>query len=219
MCFSAEVDLAAGLLVGAVGVDAVRHVQRRGELLLALLPVVLGVHQLVEAVVWWGLEDQAPYRTERAAVWLYLVIAFGVIPLLVPLAAAQLEPAADRARMAWFAVAGAVAAAVLLHAVVTGPVVARVEGYHVDYRVDLWHGGVVVGLYVLATCGALLASRHAHVRRYGAVNLAVVVLLTWVDQRAFISLWCVWAAVTSVAIALHLRQAHRLPAGSELPVV
>ena len=40
------------------------------------------------------------------------------------------------------------------------------------------------------------------------VRLGVVVaLLAWVQQNAVISLWCVWAAATSVLINLYLRSA------------
>jgi hypothetical protein len=40
-------------VVTAIGVDANRHLRgRSSHLLLATLPVVLGVHQLVEAFVW-----------------------------------------------------------------------------------------------------------------------------------------------------------------------
>ena len=58
MCFSAEADLVAGLVVGAIGIDAWRHVRRPADVPLVMLPVVLGLHQLIEAVVWLGLEDR-----------------------------------------------------------------------------------------------------------------------------------------------------------------
>jgi hypothetical protein len=73
------------------------------------------------------------------------------------------------------------------------------------YVVDLWHGGLIVVLYVVATCGSLLLSSHRHVRWFGTANLVAAVILTWVDRSAFVSLWCLWATVTSVAIAVHLR--------------
>jgi hypothetical protein len=43
------------------------------------------------------------------------------------------------------------------------------------------------------------------VRWFGAVNLVAVALLAWIDHTAVISLWCAWAAITSIAIALHVR--------------
>jgi hypothetical protein len=67
MCFSPEVDVGAGLVVGAIGIDAVRHVRRPEERWLAALPLVFAVHQLVEAFAWWGLQGRAPQPLGEAA--------------------------------------------------------------------------------------------------------------------------------------------------------
>jgi hypothetical protein len=211
MCFSAEADLVAGLIVGAIGVDAVRHVRRRSEWLLASIPLVLAAHQLIEVAVWRGLDGQVAHGVWWPAMLVYLTIAFGVVPVLLPVAVAALEPPARRQRLTGFIVAGCVVAGVLMIALVRGPVRAVIESRHVAYHVRLWHGGLVVVFYVVATCGPLLFSSFRHVRRYGVLNLVAVCGLAWLDQSGLISLWCVWAAITSVAIAAHLRTAHRTP--------
>ena len=210
MCFSAGADLVVGLAVGSIGIDALRHVRRADELPLAALPVVLAAHQLIESFVWWGLEGRLPDAVWRPALWVYLVIAFGVLPVLLPVAVRALEPEENRPRLGFVAL-GVGVAAVLTFAVLRGPVEAVIEGHHIAYRVDLWRGGVVVALYVVATCGPLLVSAHNHVRWFGAVNLVAVLLLAWVSTSGLISLWCGWAAVTSVAIAVHLRYADQPP--------
>lgn len=71
--------------------------------------------------------------------------------------------------------------------------------HHIAYRVDLWHGGVIVAVYVLATCGSMLLCKHSHVRWYGAIDLAAVWQLGWLSKSGFVSLWCLWAAITSLA--------------------
>lgn len=209
MCFSPQADLVAGTAVCAVGVDALRHVKQPAERLLAALPVVLGGHQLVEALVWWGLQGRLASDVWRPALYVYLAIAFGVVPVIVPLAVGLLEPAADRRRMGGFVALGVVVAVVLMYAVVRGPVRAGIEGRHIAYHVNLWEGDVIVALYALATCGSLLASTYRRVRWFGAINLAAVCLLAWLYTSAFISGWCGWAAVTSVAITIHLRRIHQ----------
>jgi multisubunit Na+/H+ antiporter MnhE subunit len=83
----------------------------------------------------------------------------------------------------------------------------------VAYHVDHWQGGAIVALYALATCGSLLASSHRPVRWFGAINLIAVCLLAWLYTSAFISLWCLWAAVTSVAIDVHLRRSRQSTPG------
>lgn len=205
MCFSPEADLVAGVLVCAVGVDAWRHARRPSERLLATVPFVLGGHQLVEAGVWLSLRGDLSTGAGRAFTWVYLAVAFGLVPVLVPLAVAALEPRPVSARSIAFTAMGAGVAAVLMYSVARGPVTATIEGHHISYDVDLNRGGLLVALYIVATCGSLLASSHVHVQRFGTVNLLAVGALIWIDQTAFVSLWCAWAAVTSVCIALHLR--------------
>jgi uncharacterized protein DUF6629 len=214
VCFSAKADLVTGLVVGAIGVDAWLHVDRPPERVLAAIPVVLAGHQLVEALVWRGLKGQFPTALLRPAEFAYLTIAFGVVPVLVPTALGALEPPGEKRRAAWLTATGALVAAALMEAVVRGPVTATIRGHDIGYHVDLRHGGVLVGLYVVATCGSFLVSSHRHIRWFGVVNLVVGALLATLEQFGFISLWCVWAAVTSAGIALHLRFAPRpaLPA-------
>jgi hypothetical protein len=211
VCFSAEADLVAGVVVSGVGVDALRHVRRPDERPLALLPLLLGAHQLVEAFVWWGLDGEVSASIGRAAMWIYLLIAFCVVPVVVPYALGVLERRPDRRPRLGFVALGAAVAAVLLHALVRGPVSAVIEQHHIDDRIDLWLGGPVAAAYVVATVGPMLRSRQVHLRWFGVGNLVAVAALAWFASSAFISLWCVWAAVTSVAIAAHLRYAHRLP--------
>ena len=83
MCFSPDADLAAGVVVTVIGVDAIRRARTPKELPLAALPLLFGIHQLVEAFVWWGLAGTVPSRVGDAATWLYLAVAFA-LPFWVP---------------------------------------------------------------------------------------------------------------------------------------
>src|ERR1035437_4508945 len=86
MCFSPLGDLAGGTDVVVIGVDALRHVEGRFEYAaIASLPVVLGLHQVDEAFVWWGLQGHVAQGIGRAAMWIYLVFALVVLPVLVPM--------------------------------------------------------------------------------------------------------------------------------------
>jgi hypothetical protein len=205
MCLSPEVDAAAGLLIGATAVDAMRHVHDRRQLALAALPVVLAAHQLVEVFVWWGLDGTVSESVGQTAAYAYVLVAFA-LPLLVPRAVASIEPDERRRRvMERLGAIGAVVALVLLGSVILGPVTFRDGGYYVAYQAQLYHGGALTFVYVVTTLGSLMASTHRFVVLYGAVNVAAVGALVWLTMSGFISLWCAWAAVTSVVIALHLR--------------
>lgn len=209
VCFSPEGDLAGGLVVTAIGVDACRHLRgRRTYVLLATVPLLLGAHQLDEAFVWWGLEGDVPRSVGRIAMWIYLVIALVVLPLLVPLAILRLEPTARRRwSMVPFVALGAVVAIVLLVTMLRGPVTVELGAYHLSYSIGLRDGLVVVGLYVVATCGSLLLSGYKDIVIFGVANLVAVVVLAALAADGFASLWCFYAALASGAISLHMRLA------------
>lgn len=209
MCFAPQADLLGGLVVGAIGVDACRHLRGRNtHLLLAGLPLLLGAHQLDEAFVWWGLEGQVPHAVGRVALWIYLLIAFVVVPAFVPAAVLALEPTRRRRRrMVPFVALGAAVSAVLLVAMLRGPIDATQRPYHLAYSINVSHGGLVVALYVVAACGALLFSGYRHIEVFGIVNLVAVVILAWLTIDGFTSLWCGYAALTAGAVALHMRYA------------
>jgi hypothetical protein len=211
MCFSPEVDLVAGVVVTAVGVDAIRRARAPEELPLAALPLLLGIHQLIEVFVWRGLEGTASATVRDAAILLYLAIAF-ILPVWVPLAVRGVEPLRRRrTTMTVLAGVGLVAALAMLFSLVRGPVGAAVDGLHIAYFV-VFPGGDVPGmLYVTAACGALLVSSDRVIRLFGISNLVAVTALAWLTVGGLTSLWCVWAAVTSVAINLYLRQEEGRP--------
>lgn len=216
MCLSAEVDLVAGLVITAAGVDAICHAEDRKDYAVAALPVVLGTHQLVEAVAWWGLQGRVSDTLGDIAVWVYLILAFGLLPIYVPTAMAILEPDREKQRaMVHLAVLGGAAALVLVATMIQGPVEASIGGRYIAYRIGLSHGGLVVAGYVLATCGSLLISSHKVIARFGRFNLAAVALLVWLNTSGFASLWCAWAAIASLGIAFGLRSGALLPERSD----
>lgn len=215
MCLSAEVDLALGTAVGLVGIDALRHVTRPRQWPIAALPLLFGIHQIVEAVVWWGLDGTVPHQLGRFATWTYLIVAF-ILPTLIPVAAARLEPDAHRRPVMWACAAvGAAVSAVLLAALVQGGPQVTEGSLHLDYRITVSGGGVLAVLYVAVTCGAFLASSDRRIALVGLANLAAVVVLSWLQYHGVISLWCAWAAVVSFLIAADLRaKAHQVSASS-----
>jgi len=213
MCFSPEADIGGGLLICAIGVDAVRHIGRRREFIaLAWIPVLLGAHQFIEALVWLWLQGHVPRGIGHVALWAYLLIAFVVLPVFIPLAVIALEPTRRRKQlMVPFVLIGTVVAGILLAAMVRGPVSVKLAPYHLAYSIRLSDGFLNVALYVVAVCGPLLVSGYRNVALFGIANLIAVIIIARLTVSGFASVWCGWAAITSAAITLHCRVAKPHP--------
>ena len=207
VCFSPEGDLVGGLVVTAIGVDAYHHLRGRNDhLLFATVPLVLGVHQLDESLVWWGLQGHVPHSLGRVAMWIYIVIAMVVVPILVPLSIWKLQPTSRRRWIvAPFLGLGIAVATVLLITMLRGPVSVKLGAYHLAYSIGLRNGILIVGLYVLATCGSLLCSGYRDIVIFGVANLVAVIVLARLTADGFTSLWCFYAAIASGFISLHMR--------------
>ena len=222
MCFSPEADLAVGTIALAVGVDALRHVHNSRQIPFAALPLLLGLHQLTEAFVWWGLQGHVAHSVERAALWVYLLFALAALPPYLTVAVGLVERSPVRRKIIWVYTAVAVAVgAVLAGAMLGGHIGATIDGHHIAYDVDSLHyGGRLTAVYVVATCGALLASSYRDLELLGALNLVAVPVLAYLTMNGLISLWCFWAAIVSVVFALHLRRHKRaVTIGPGRPVV
>jgi hypothetical protein len=207
VCFSPAGDLVGGAVVVAIGVDACRHLKGRPEnLAIATLPLLLGLHQVDETLVWWGLQGHVSREVGHVATWIYLLFALIVLPILVPALLAVFEHSPRRRwRYAPFGALGAFVSGVLLEAMLVGHPAARLGAYHLVYSIGLQHGVVFIGLYIVATCGPLLASGRRVLVWFGGANLVAVVVLALLCASGFTSLWCFYAALLSGAIALHLR--------------
>lgn len=210
MCFSLEADAAVGLALLPVGVATLREVRHARELPFASLPLLFAVHQLVEAVVWAGVEGTVSPRTMQLAIVAYLVFALPVLPTLVPLAVLMLEPRAARGRVAPYVGLGVVVSAYLAYAMATGPVTATALPHAITYDADLRLGLVWAALYIVAVIGPSVQSGYPSIVAFGWFNLVGLVVVGLVYLEAFISLWCVYAALTSLLVLLHMMRRRRL---------
>lgn len=205
-CLSAEVDLFAAFVIGAVGIDALRYMSHRRQLALAVIPLTLAFHQLIEAGAWWSLEGRVPEEVGTVSIYIYLAIAMVVIPILVPYAVRNVEPNGQRRRwMAPFVVLGVLIGGVLAFTLIIGPVSATIGGHYIDYRVGYAFHDAAGAVYLAAVAIPLMLSSHRMFVGLGALNLVLVAGLGWLNSAGVVSLWCAAAALQSVVIAHYLR--------------
>jgi hypothetical protein len=212
VCFSLEADVVVGLGLLPVGVLALREVRTARELPFAALPLLFAVHQLVEAVVWAGEDLLVPAGVAAAAAALaYLLVAFPLLPTLVPLAVLLLEPVGQRWRAAPFLALGVVVSVALLVAVLAEPVGVEEHRYGLEHDTGLRDGERWTAVYVLAVLGPTLLSGYRSIVAFGALNLVGLSVAAAVYRQGFTSLWCLEAALASVLVLVHMVRRRHLP--------
>ena len=207
MCFSPQADFTAGAVVAVVGVQTLRRVRAPREVIIGSLPVLLGAHQFVEGFVWLGLRGGVSSAVGNTARDAYVVFAHAVLPAIVPVGFALMEPSRRRARWVWpLALLGVVLGAYLLWQVTAYPVGAHEQAHCIDYTTHTPNDYLIGALYVLVTCGPALLSTRRYIRRFGLLSLFGVIAVAIVRVDELTSLWCLYVAFVSVLIREHFRR-------------
>jgi hypothetical protein len=206
VCFSPEMDAVAGTVVTLIGIDALRQVRNPRHLPLAALPLLFGVHQLIETAVWLNLQGHLSDAWGRPATIVYALIALALVPFMVPFAFLRADLVKWRSVALGCLALGTVAGGLGLWGVARTPVTACINGHHIDYSGHIPAGTFQFCLYIVATMLPALIGRSALLRLFGVLNVLAVAGLIWLQRDAVTSLWCVWAAITSVLIDLWVRR-------------
>jgi hypothetical protein len=79
------------------------------------------------------------------------------------------------------------------------------------------HPVVWAVLYIVAVIGAPLMSGYRSIVAFGVLNLVGLLLVAVFYAQTFASLWCVFAASSSVLMLVHMIRRRRLPDAERLP--
>ncbi len=204
MCFSATASFVAGGSLSAIGAATIAKVERRSELPFATIPLLFGIQQTVEGVIWLTFRHDAP-PLKLAMTNVYSVFSHVLWPIYVPFAIGVLESTAWRRKaLVAFQAAGVVVGLYLLYSLVTRPIVAQVIGRHMVYVSPHFYLFPVMVLYLAATCVSCFFSSHKFVGLFGVLGLVSFIASYLVHASALVSIWCFFYAILSLLIYVHL---------------
>ena len=219
MCFSASASFVAGTSLSAFGVATLKGAQTSAERPFAMIPLLFGVQQLTEGVIWVTFSQDAPVL-KSAMTYVYSGFSHVLWPMYVPLAMGILEAVPWRRKTLFaFEAAGIAVGLYLLYFLVMQPVVAEVIGGHIVYVSPHFYIVPVMVFYLAATCLSCLFSSHRFVNLFGVLALLAFMAAYLVHVGALVSIWCFFAAILSLLIYLHLRFRNLggFPTGPGLP--
>lgn len=206
MCFSASASVIAGLTTAGLGIASIKKTRGAAEIPLATIPLLFGVQQLIEGVVWLSLQEPRAAAWNGVATFAYSVFSHVLWPSFVPLAVLLVEPDGARRRaLIPLLSLGALVSAYLLFFVVFYPVTSEVVNHSIAYTYHHHFPGVTMLLYLSAVCVSAVISSFAILRFFG-IGLAVTFVASYLlYAETYFSVWCFLAAVMSVVLYLHFR--------------
>ncbi len=218
MCFSAQSSfLASGVLlpIGAAALLISRHQGLARRWPLGALPLVFGVQQACEGVVWQWMEAQplvspevAPTLTVAASL-AYLFFAYAFWPVWMPLAAVTMGPRAGLVGRVWRGIpwVGLVPGLLLWLPLLSEPRSALPErvGHSLVYPFGSWSAGLLPphlgpALYAAWIVLPLLAVPSWRVRTFSLTVLLAFAFTQWTTSHALTSVWCYASALLSAQI-------------------
>ena len=220
MCFSATASfLASGLLVavGSATLAIPRAEADRQRLPMALVPLLFGVQQGLEGVVWLGIEGHpgasGADTATVVATLAYLFFAYAFWPVWMPWTALSLQPGSRGKGLAWLPLLGLVQGLTLWLPLLRHPAAALPLpiGHSLVYPLHPWSQTLLppwIGpmLYAAWIAGPLVLVPSWRVRTFALTLLLAFGLTEWAHREALTSLWCYASALLSGQILWILRE-------------
>jgi hypothetical protein len=204
MCFSATASFIAGVSLSVLGVATVKKAERKAEIPFAMIPLLFGVQQIIEGMLWLSFRFDAPLLN---VIMTYVFTLFSHVlwPIFVPFSIGLMETVAWRKKViSAFQITGIAVGLYHLYVIVKFPVTSEING-HIVYVSPYFNKVPVLVLYLAATCVGAFFSSHKIINIFGALALLLFMVAYWFYTVAFFSVWCFFAAILSVVIYLHFK--------------
>ncbi len=200
MCFSATASFAAGSVLAVAGVATVTKATKK-ELLLASIPLLFGVQQIADGIVWLTSEI-SPLHT--IAIYAYSAFAFAFWPVFTPLAVRLVETDPIRRKVLdAFLIVGIGVSTFFAYALIVGGAAARVLHNCIAYATPHEYGMLSLAFYLVVVCGSFFVSSKKLLRLFGLVLLLSFAIAGWFYVETFSSTWCFFGALLSSILFLY----------------
>ena len=216
MCFSATASFSMSALLVATGiVSTITAINtNKRYLLLALIPIVFGIQQGIEGIIWWQLLSGENDSRLAFSTSFYLFFAYYFWPVYMPVCTYFIERNVLRKKiLAGFIIAGAALGAILYVPLLAGviPVQAFVVGACIHYAV--YQSTPLLLTYTLCyqfiVLMSLFLSSEPRLKLLGGMILVASFISYWWYFYAFTSIWCFFSAGISLYIAYIVYQSAR----------
>ncbi|MFT6442880.1 MAG: hypothetical protein ACJASQ_000118 [Crocinitomicaceae bacterium] len=205
MCFSATASFGAGVVLTVIGIASIKKAPQKSQIMFASIPLVFGVQQIAEGVLWVTLPNPDLISTQKIATVTFLLFAQVIWPIWVPISVLLLEKRNARKTIQRILVGAGILVGVYLgYCLITFNVETKIVGYHISYRQDypVSLKYFVILLYASSTIAPLFLS---NIKRMWILGLSIAIsyiIAVLFYEHYVLSVWCFFASIMSVSIYL-----------------
>lgn len=203
MCFSTTASFTAGAGLLLVGSIALVKAKSAPQYVLASIPILFAVQQLMEGLLWLALSHTAYARWIELPMYLFLAFAQTVWPILVPLSMLLFEKDPVRKKILLGLLGTGVLAALYLgYSLINYNASARIEEHHIRYSLEFpFQSRLLRGIpYMLATAVSPFVSSHRLLRMLGWAMVLSYVFTAIIYTAFLTSVWCFFGSILSMLI-------------------
>jgi hypothetical protein len=203
MCFSAAASFTGSAVISAIGVATLTRVKKPAQVLFACIPLLFGIQQCAEGVLWLTLKSGLYERLQNTAAYIFLITALVIWPTMIPLSVWPMEkPGLRRKVLTGLIITGGITSLFYVYCLLFYDVSPQIQSFHIRY-VDNFPGTLVkiaFGLYLAVTIAPFFISSVKRMWLLG-VLIAVSCIVTGIFFAQYLtSVWCFFAACISIVI-------------------
>jgi hypothetical protein len=203
MCFSPEASFTGSAIISATGVFTLTKIKKPTEILFAAIPLLFGIQQCAEGILWITLKSGGHERLETTATYIFLITALVIWPTMIPLSVWFMEKVRRRKKVLAYLIAlGGALSLFYASCLLVYNVTPQIQSFHIQY-VDEFPGTLVkiaFVCYLFTTIAPIFISSVKRMWLFG-ILIAVSCLITGIFFTQYLtSVWCFFAAIISILI-------------------
>ncbi len=212
MCFSANASFGAGAVLVAMGTVTVTNAKKPAQWLFAAIPFIFGIQQISEGFTWLALQHVEYAKWQAVSIAIFLFFAHILWPIWIPISLYLLEEKPFRKKILLIILClASMLSASEIYCLFAYPEYAAINEQHINYEVHFppIYTLVTEVFYLIVTLVPCFLSGVKKMWWFG-YSLTLTLIMSAVFYKIYlISVWCFFAAITSIVIYFILRHMNR----------
>lgn len=203
MCFSATASFTAGTILSVVGIVTLTKVKQRTQIPFAAIPLLFGLQQLTEGVVWLTVNNTISPDWQWSFALAFLLFAQVIWPIWVSVAFLLPEVNPTRRKILWgILLLGVLLSLYHIYCYFNFPIAVNANAHHIDYlrKFPTKPGKIIAAIYVIVTLIPPFISSIKNMKLLGTIILLSFLLTVFFYREHLTSVWCLFAAVGSAIV-------------------